>query len=201
MDFTENRRTSSAAFNLKCVSKLEKGGLQNLCVHGNATLQCYLTWLGLHHQNKLSSVHQSLVIWHYFVLSEEVMLLCIFISSGVLQRVSETPSSHSLPQGTLGEKDTPPKNIKWQIQELEDLCGHSLWNHQSRTFSAMLLRRVSGTYGTSSSHTSILLFCVPSFHMVVKDGYPGTWVLARFEIGACRREGREDQELHLDLPG
>lgn len=94
-----------------------------------------------------------------------------------------------------------PKNIKWKIQELEDLCGLSLRNHQSRTFSATLFRRVSGTYCTNSSHTSILLFCVPSFHMVVKGGYLGTWVLARFEIGACRRQGREDQELPLDLPG
>lgn len=186
MDFTESR-TNSAAFNLKCMNKLEKGGLQNLCVRGNATHQCYLIQLGLHHQNKLSSVQHSLVLWHYFELSMEVMLLCKFAPSGVLQTLLETASSHSLPQGALGEKATAPKNIKWKIQELEDLCRLSLWNHQSRTFLAMLLQRVSGTYSTSSSHINILLFWVSLFHMVVKDRYLFTWVLVKFEMEACRR--------------
>ena len=143
----------------------------------------------------------SLVMWHCFELSTEVTFLCKFVPSGVLQTLLESPSSHNLAQSALGEKATAHKSIKWEIQEREDLWGLSLWSHQSRTFLAMLLRRVSETYSASSSHTNILLVWVSSFHMVVKDGYLATWVLVRFEIEACRRQGREDQELPLDLPG
>lgn len=73
------------------MSNIEKGGLQNLCVHGIANLQCYLTLLGLHHQNKLSSVHHGLLMSHYFELSREVVILWKFVPSQVLQTLSETP--------------------------------------------------------------------------------------------------------------
>lgn len=63
------------------MSNLEKGELQNLCVHGIANLQGYLTLLGLHHQNKLSSVHHGLLMSHYFELSREVMLSGKFVPS------------------------------------------------------------------------------------------------------------------------
>lgn len=179
------------------MSKLEKGGLQNLCVYGNATLQCYLTRLWLHHQNKLSSVHSSFLMWRYFELNVKVMLFCKFFPSRSLQIVLEATSSQNLPQSVLGEKATTPKNIKGKIQELEDLCGLSFWSHQSSTFLATLLRRISRTYSTSSSHINILVIWVLLFHTVVKDGYLGTWVLVRFQIEACRRQGRPRISLGL----
>lgn len=63
------------------MSNVEKGGLQNLHVHDIANLQCCLTLLGLHHQNKLSSVCHGLLMSHYFELSREVMLSWKFVPS------------------------------------------------------------------------------------------------------------------------
>lgn len=125
-------------------------------------------------------------MWHYFDISVEVMLLCKFVPSGVLQTLLKTPSSRSLPQDALGEKTTAPKNTKGKIQELGNLCRLSLWSCQSRTFLATLLRWVSGT---CSSHSNTLLLWVSSFH-VVKDGYLGSWVQNRGMQEAGKRRPR-----------
>lgn len=80
------------------------------------------------------------------------------------------------------------------------MCRLSLWSQQSKTFLALLLRRISGTYITSSFHINILVW-VSAFRMVEKGEYLATWVLVRFEIEACKRQGREHQELLLDCLG